>query len=147
MMHFRPQAIGSALLIVGEGEVDQQDNGAFASEPGSCASHGAASVSTLSGFDPSRVVSDSEDYLHTFYGILAYGRFWTPMPFASAEEARARLERYSLHTSENHEVVPVRVQLTAIAMETREGGDAKQDPSRSDNSAAIAQTPSEGSVK
>ncbi len=67
--------------------------------------------------------SDSDDYHHTFWGILnRQGDFWTPLPFNSEDDAK----RYMLdfiqrspgqfdRMPQTHKIVPVRVQLTQIA--------------------------------
>jgi hypothetical protein len=65
------------------------------------------------------ITSDSDDYRHTFYGILnKQGQFWTPLPFDSEDAARQHLSRWAkgdyADMLNTHKIVPVRVQLTLL---------------------------------
>ena len=64
------------------------------------------------------VTIDSDDYRHTFWGILnAQGRLWTPVAFESEEAARKRVRDFFGADPDNvmgkFQFVPVRIQLTA----------------------------------
>lgn len=67
-----------------------------------------------------RVTSDSNDYHHTFYGILnPQGRFWTPLPFRDEEAARRHLSAtLGGRDASRHRIVPVRVELTLLDQES-----------------------------
>ena len=65
------------------------------------------------------VESDSDDYKHTFYGILnKQGQFWTPIPFHDEKAASDYLARYAVGSNagmkRTHKIVPVRIRLTAL---------------------------------
>jgi hypothetical protein len=69
------------------------------------------------------VTIDSRVYRATFYGILnANGAFWTPLAFESEEKAEQHLRAFwkqvdrEWHGSRGKfKIVPVRIQLTALA--------------------------------
>ena len=75
------------------------------------------------------VTSDSEDYRHTFYGILnAQGSFWTPLAFDGPEAAKKHIENFWRGDAvkreqclRTHRIVPVRVRLAALVPSTDEG--------------------------
>ena len=76
---------------------------------------------------PAEVKCDSNDYRHTFYGIMnAQGQFWTPLPFNDEDTAREYLSRWAKGAYRNmldtHKIVPVRIQLTALLLEQGNGG-------------------------
>lgn len=69
------------------------------------------------------VTSDSDGYMHTFYGILNHlGQFWTPMPFETEKAARDHIAAWKRHSPNlglsRHRIVPVRVRLELINQRT-----------------------------
>lgn len=67
----------------------------------------------------STVVCDSNDYRHTFYGILnKQGQFWTPLPFHDEASAEAHLRTWAkgkyASMLDTHKIVPVRIRLELL---------------------------------
>lgn len=91
--------------------------------------------------------SDSNDYNHTFYGILnKQGKFWTPRPFDNEEAARAHLSKWAVGDYRSmlstHKIVPVRVRLETIPASAIEARRAEtQSGSVHESAAGEGETP------
>lgn len=75
-----------------------------------------------------RVESDSQEYDHTFYGILnKQGQFWTPMPFHDEKAAKDQIAKWAKGSNAGmlttHKIVPVRIQLTALMQSNQDRGE------------------------